>query len=101
MSLIHVSLLPAFALFLVLASAQPVLQPNEHYVKVGREQAEKDIRTCSKMARSMDAPGSEAARSTGGSSRDLFSTPGRRDPQYQGTVERCLQNKGYTVAGWE
>ena len=101
MSLMHLSLLPHLALFLVLAATQPVLQPNEHYVQVGREQADKDIRTCSKMARSLDAPGTEAARSTGGSSRDIFSTPGGRDPQYQGTVERCLQNKGYNVAGWE
>jgi hypothetical protein len=95
---------PALSLFVLLAAgaamAGPIIQPNEHYAKVGRAQADKDIRACSSMGRTVGAPRAEAPGPGGGSSRDLFATPGR-EPEFQTTVERCLRDKGYNVIGWD
>jgi hypothetical protein len=104
MILIHASLLLPVALALALAGSaatRPVLQPNEHYQKVGRATAEKDIRSCISATQFTGAPAPADVSTPGRSmSPDLFSTGGR-DPQFQNSVERCLQNKGYKVIGWE
>jgi hypothetical protein len=96
---------PALSLFVLLAGAAamagPIIQPNEHYAKVGYAQAEKDIRACSSAARSIGASRAESRASMGGTSRDLFNDGGGRDPEFQTTVERCLSNKGYNVIGWD
>jgi len=105
MTLIQNSLLPLLPLFLSLggsASGGPILQPNEHYAKVGREQAEKDIRSCASAAEFTASPTRpEMGRSAGGRSTDLWASSGRSDPVQQSAVERCLGNKGYKVIGWQ
>ena len=91
-----------FALLLPIVAAagrdRPVIQPNEHYTKVGRAQAESDIRACSNLAR---PAGAKRADIGDMGNRDLFADTSRPDTEFRNLVERCLSNKGYNVIGWE
>ena len=93
--------LPLLCTALAAMAGGPLIQPNDYYDKVGREQVEKDIRTCSKTARALDAPRREdTSVSVGGFSTGGAGDGDDGDPIYQNTVQRCLSNKGYNVVGW-
>ncbi|WP_031429708.1 glycine zipper family protein [Methylomicrobium agile] len=68
-------ILPALVIALLTASCastKPVLYPNDHFSKVGRETADRDIENCMRLAKSAGADsagssvGQGAARTAGG-----------------------------------
>src|SRR5215471_10481430 len=104
------------------SSAHPVLYPNEHLKSVGKDTADRDIDDCTQLAKSA---GAEAGTGTGGRvatntaagagigaasgavwgllSSLFYAATGPSQPNqaYTNFVNRCLQEKGYEVTGWQ
>ena len=113
------------------SSCKPVLYSNNHYKRVGRKQAEKDIQTAIKMAKTqrlddssrsnktLAKSASRSAASTGVSTAlgsasvasatgsglsfliDWMFTSKAPKPLFKKHVELTLRQQGYQVLGWK
>jgi len=104
------------------STAQPVLYPNAHMQSVGKEVAAQDIEACRQLAEAAGAEegtgkagrvatGTEVGAGVGAASgavwgllTGLFHTvvgPSQPNQAYSNFVNRCLQEKGYEVSGWQ
>ena len=102
------------------SGAHPVLYDNTHLRTVGKDAADQDIEACKEAAESAGAEegsgkAGRVAASTGvgagvgaasgavwGLLMGLFSAGTSQPSQaYVNYVNRCLQEKGYEVIGWE
>ena len=104
------------------STAQPVLYPNAHMQSVGKEVAAQDIEACRQLAEAAGAEegsgkagrvatGTEVGAGVGAASgavwgllTGLFHTvvgPSQPNQAYTNFVNRCLQEKGYEVSGWQ
>jgi hypothetical protein len=116
-----IALSALLALFCGCASPRPVLYPNKHYLRVGKERAELDIKTAMAMAEKHGLNSSNYAKggkklavgtgagaatgvavgaATGGLICWLFSESSP-SPMYKRFVEIYLEERGYKVIGWK
>ncbi|MBI5315023.1 MAG: hypothetical protein HZB34_03545 [Nitrospirae bacterium] len=82
------------------SGARPVLYPNAHMQSVGKEVAEQDIEACKQLATSAGAD----ERSGSSLLTGLFSAavgPSQPNHAHTNFINRCLQEKGYEVTGWQ
>lgn len=116
---------------------RPALYPNEHLTRVGKQQADADIRNCMELAEEYEVKagqGKELAKGTAigagggavagavggaisgnvgggiatgaasGAALGLFYglfKAAEPSPTYKNFVNKCLQEKGYEIVGWE
>lgn len=143
MRAVQISAAVAVLMLSACSSARPVLYPNAHLEKIGKEAAEHDIEACRQLAESAGAEeggggkGGRVATNTAvgagvgaasgavggaifggvgqgsmigaasgavwGLLTGLFHAAGPSQPNqaYTDFVNRCLQEKGYEVTGWQ
>jgi hypothetical protein len=103
------------------STAQPVLYPNAHLQSAEKDLAKQDIEVCRQLAETAGAEkgsgkaervatGTAVGAGVGAASgavwgllMGLFSASGSSQPNqaYTNFVNRCLQEKGYEVTGWQ
>ena len=117
LSIIGVSLL-----LTACSTAHPVLYPNAHLQSVGKDIAEQDIEACRQLAETAGAEegsgkagrvatGTAVGAGVGAASGAVWGLltglfyaavgPSQPNQPYSNFVNRCLQEKGYEITGWQ
>jgi hypothetical protein len=95
----------------------PVLYPNAKLQEAGKAQAEAEIAACRSLADDYVSSGATTAKEIGkdtavggvggaavGATAGAVTGTAKRagpSPIYKGFVDRCLQERGYQVIGWQ
>jgi hypothetical protein len=108
--------------FTACSPAHPVLYPNAHLQSVGKDSAGQDIEACRQLAESAGAEegsgkagrvatGTAVGAGVGAASGAVwglltglyyvFAGPPQSNQAYTNFVNRCMQEKGYEVTGWQ